>query len=169
MPPDFLVLSEVESLGSTLQADFAARSPGRSVVNNAGLYADRIAGELGFSKDFRILPFEGLYLSSSEPAGSIRTNILYGRGKPGIGLPAYSNFEFKMLAAQEMARYSKSKKISLASELAERISPSTIRTEGNSGAEHNSSISRSVKRKREVDFVLEIDRHVCERIPAVLN
>jgi len=45
------------------------------VVNAAGLYADRIAREFGFSEHYRILPFKGLYLYSNEPAGSIRTNI----------------------------------------------------------------------------------------------
>lgn len=45
------------------------------VVNTAGLYADRIAREFGFSNKYRILPFKGLYLYSNEPIGSIRTNI----------------------------------------------------------------------------------------------
>jgi len=45
------------------------------VVNAAGLYADKIAMDFGFSKNYRILPFKGLYLYSSEPAGAIRTNI----------------------------------------------------------------------------------------------
>ena len=45
------------------------------VVNAAGLYADRIARDYGFSEYYRILPFKGLYLYSSEPPGSIRTNI----------------------------------------------------------------------------------------------
>lgn len=45
------------------------------VVNAAGLYADRIARDFGFSTRYRILPFKGLYLYSSEPPGSIRTNI----------------------------------------------------------------------------------------------
>jgi L-2-hydroxyglutarate oxidase LhgO len=45
------------------------------VVNAAGLYADRIAREFGFSEHYRILPFKGLYLYSSEPAKAIRTNI----------------------------------------------------------------------------------------------
>lgn len=45
------------------------------VVNAAGLYADRIARDFGFSTRYRILPFKGLYLHSSEPPGSIRTNI----------------------------------------------------------------------------------------------
>lgn len=45
------------------------------VVNAAGLYADRIARDFGFSTRYRILPFKGWYLHSSEPPGSIRTNI----------------------------------------------------------------------------------------------
>jgi L-2-hydroxyglutarate oxidase LhgO len=45
------------------------------VVNTAGLYADRIARDFGFSERYRILPFKGLYLYSSEPAGAFRTNI----------------------------------------------------------------------------------------------
>lgn len=45
------------------------------VVNAAGLYADKIAADYGFSQNYRILPFKGLYLYSNEPPGSIRTNI----------------------------------------------------------------------------------------------
>ena len=45
------------------------------VVNAAGLYADKIARDFGFSQRYRILPFKGLYLYSEEPVGAIRTNI----------------------------------------------------------------------------------------------
>jgi len=45
------------------------------VVNAAGLYADRVARNFGFSVDYRILPFKGIYLYSEEPAGALRTNI----------------------------------------------------------------------------------------------
>ena len=45
------------------------------VVNAAGLYADKIAMDYGFSEKYRILPFKGLYLYSDEPPGTIRTNI----------------------------------------------------------------------------------------------
>ena len=45
------------------------------VVNAAGLYADRIARDFGFSERYRILPFKGLYLYSDEPPGAIRTRI----------------------------------------------------------------------------------------------
>lgn len=45
------------------------------VVNAAGLYADKIARDYGFSEHYRILPFKGLYLYSDEAPGAIRTNI----------------------------------------------------------------------------------------------
>jgi L-2-hydroxyglutarate oxidase LhgO len=45
------------------------------VVNAAGLYADRIARDFGFSERYRILPFKGLYLYSNEHPGALRTNI----------------------------------------------------------------------------------------------
>lgn len=45
------------------------------LINVAGLYADKIGREFGFSKDYRILPFKGLYLYSNEPAGSLKTHI----------------------------------------------------------------------------------------------
>ena len=45
------------------------------VVNAAGLYADRIAHAFGFGKQYMIFPFKGLYLKSTEPAGSFKTNI----------------------------------------------------------------------------------------------
>ena len=45
------------------------------IVNAAGLYADVIARNFGFSQRYRMLPFKGLYLYSDEPVGSFRTNI----------------------------------------------------------------------------------------------
>ncbi|MBI5247292.1 MAG: L-2-hydroxyglutarate oxidase [Elusimicrobia bacterium] len=45
------------------------------VVNAAGLYADRVARDFGFSQKYRILPFKGLYLYSDEPAGAFRAHI----------------------------------------------------------------------------------------------
>jgi len=55
----------------TAAGDFKARF----FVNAAGLYADRVARDFGFSEDYRILPFKGIYLYSEEPAGSLKTNI----------------------------------------------------------------------------------------------
>lgn len=45
------------------------------VVNAAGLYADRVARDFGFSERYRILPFKGLYLYSDEPAGAFRAHV----------------------------------------------------------------------------------------------
>jgi L-2-hydroxyglutarate oxidase LhgO len=55
----------------TSQASFTAGH----VVNAAGLYADKIALDFGFSERYRILPFKGLYLYSDEPPNAFRTNI----------------------------------------------------------------------------------------------
>jgi L-2-hydroxyglutarate oxidase len=206
------------------------------VVNAAGLYADRIARDYGFSEHYRILPFKGLYLYSSEPAGSIRTNIypvpnlknpflgvhftVAASGKAkigptaipgfwrehygglanfrwdeflevairGVGLLANSQFDFKTLAFQEIAKYSKSKMISLASELAEGVKFEHYQSWGKPGI--RAQLVDIKKRKLEMDFVLEGDRHsmhvlnavspaftcgipfsehVCERIQAILN
>lgn len=45
------------------------------LINAAGLHADRVARDFGFSARYRILPFKGLYLCSDEEPGSLRTNI----------------------------------------------------------------------------------------------
>ncbi len=45
------------------------------IVNAAGLYADKIALDFGFSERYRILPFKGLYLYSDEPANAFHAQI----------------------------------------------------------------------------------------------
>lgn len=45
------------------------------IVNAAGLYADKIARDFGFSEDYQVLPFKGLYLCGNEPPGSMRTHL----------------------------------------------------------------------------------------------
>jgi len=45
------------------------------IVNAAGLHADSIARQFGFSEHYRIVPFKGLYLYGDEPSGAFRTNI----------------------------------------------------------------------------------------------
>jgi (S)-2-hydroxyglutarate dehydrogenase len=44
-------------------------------INCAGLYADRLAKLFGFAKNYRILPFKGLYLNYAKNKTDIRTNI----------------------------------------------------------------------------------------------
>ena len=206
------------------------------VVNAAGLYADRIARDYGFSERYRILPFKGLYLYSSEQSGSIRTNIypvpdlqnpflgvhftVAASGKVkigptaipgfwlehyggmanfrlseffevtmrGAGLLANSNFDFKALAIREIAKYSKSKMIALAAQLAEGVKLEHYQKWGKPGI--RAQLLDTTKQKLEMDFVLECDNksmhilnavspaftcsipfseHVCQQIKAALR
>ncbi len=64
-------LSKVNQIVQTTKGYYESKY----VVNVGGLYADKIARHFGFSKDYCILPFKGLYLYSAEPPGSLKTNI----------------------------------------------------------------------------------------------
>lgn len=45
------------------------------VVNCAGLYADKIAKDYGFAKDYVIMPFKGIYLKDKNNLSSLETNV----------------------------------------------------------------------------------------------
>ena len=45
------------------------------IINTAGLYADKIAKEFDFCKDYTIVPFKGLYIYGSETSNKIKTHI----------------------------------------------------------------------------------------------
>ena len=45
------------------------------IVNCAGLYADKIAKDFGFSKERMIIPFKGIYLKEKKPSNLLKTNI----------------------------------------------------------------------------------------------
>lgn len=183
------------------------------VVNAAGLYADKIARDFGFSERYRILPFKGLYLYSDEPAGSIRTNIYpvpnlgnpflgvhftvtaSGSAKIGptaipafwrenyggmsnfqageffeivrrsAGLLAFSNFNFKHLAVEEIRKYSKVRMVELAGHLAEGVRVEHFRRWGRPGI--RAQLLDIHKRKLEMDFVLEGDQHSMHVLNAV--
>ena len=47
----------------------------RKIINAAGLYADKIAKNFGYSKNYTIIPFKGIYLKYSGTDKPIRTNI----------------------------------------------------------------------------------------------
>ena len=47
----------------------------KKVINCAGLYADKIAKEYGFSKDYVIIPFKGIYLKDKDNLGNLSTNV----------------------------------------------------------------------------------------------
>ena len=183
------------------------------VVNAAGLYADKIALDYGFSKKYRILPFKGLYLYSSEPPGAIRTNIYPvpdlrnpflgvhftitadGRAKigptaipafwrenyegfqnfslgelmevaaRGLGLLANAQFDYRRLAVEEVAKYSRSKMVALASTLAEGVVESNYQHWGRPGI--RAQLLDITKKKLEMDFVLEGDRRSMHVLNAV--
>jgi (S)-2-hydroxyglutarate dehydrogenase len=45
------------------------------IINAAGLYADKIAKDYGFSKNYTIIPFKGIYLKYTRKDKPIKTNI----------------------------------------------------------------------------------------------
>lgn len=57
------------------------------LVNAAGLYADRIALQYGFSDSYRILPFKGLYIYATKRPFKLHTNIypVPDMSKPFLG------------------------------------------------------------------------------------
>lgn len=173
------------------------------VVNAAGLYADRVAMDFGFSKDYRILPFKGLYLYAHEDTNPVRTNIypvpdlanpflgvhytLTADGKVKIGptaVPAfwrehYSGFEnfkpselieivsrelglfvrndfgFRRLALTELQKYSKSKMVKLAAELATNVDAGNYTQWGKPGV--RAQLFDIRKNRLEMDFRFEGD------------
>ena len=60
--------------GSDIRTSRGSFSAGY-VINAAGVYADAIARDFGFAKDYRILPFKGLYLYQDADAPPVRTAI----------------------------------------------------------------------------------------------
>ncbi len=47
----------------------------KKVINCAGLYADNIARDYNFSKDYVIIPFKGIYLKDKDNISQLKTNI----------------------------------------------------------------------------------------------
>ncbi len=45
------------------------------IINSAGLYADKIAKDFGYSKNYTIIPFKGIYLKYTKNDKPITTNI----------------------------------------------------------------------------------------------
>lgn len=183
------------------------------LVNASGLYADKIACDFNFSKDYRILPFKGIYLYSDEPHHSINTLIYpvpdlknpflgvhftinaagdvkigptaipalwreqYGffeRFKLGefisilgrqIGLLAYSGFDFKKLAVEEIKKYSKSYLVQLSASLASEIKKENFTKFGTPGI--RAQLLNIKKKKLEMDFILEGDKESIHILNAV--
>ncbi|OGX05676.1 MAG: FAD-dependent oxidoreductase [Omnitrophica WOR_2 bacterium GWA2_47_8] len=64
-------LTHSENTIQTTQGDFA----GGYIINAAGLYADTVAHDFGFGKNFTMLPFKGIYLKYTKNKTDIKTNI----------------------------------------------------------------------------------------------
>jgi (S)-2-hydroxyglutarate dehydrogenase len=173
------------------------------VINCAGLYADTIGKDFGFSKKYSILPFKGLYLYSTEPAGTLKTNIypvpnlrnpflgthftvtVDGKSKIGptaipafwrehydglngfkleefidiilrqASLFAFSQFDFKQLAWEEIQKYYRPRLVSLASNLLTGVQYKNYKYWGKTGI--RAQLLNVKEKKLEMDFVLEGD------------
>lgn len=68
---DCKYLGSNQNLVKTSLGDFEAKK----VINCAGLYADKIARDFGFSKDFVIIPFKGIYLKDKNNVSNLTTNV----------------------------------------------------------------------------------------------
>lgn len=64
-------VNHADKVVTTSKGDIAAGY----VVNTAGLYADKIAGDYGFSRDYTILPFKGLYLYTDKGSYDLKTHV----------------------------------------------------------------------------------------------
>jgi L-2-hydroxyglutarate oxidase LhgO len=64
----------VARVGREIQTTGGRVSPGY-VINSAGLYADKVARDFGFSSDYRILPFKGLYLNREGDDQPLRVHV----------------------------------------------------------------------------------------------
>jgi len=130
----------------------------------------------------------GLWREQYSGMANFQFNEFFEVAMRGVGLLASSNFDFKALALREAAKYSKLKMVSLANDLAEGVKPEHYQNWGKPGI--RAQLLDIKKRKLEMDFVLEGDRHsmhvlnavspaftcslpfseyVCERIEANLN
>jgi L-2-hydroxyglutarate oxidase LhgO len=47
----------------------------KKLINCAGLYADKIAQDFGFAKEFTIIPFKGIYLKDEKNRCGLSTNV----------------------------------------------------------------------------------------------
>lgn len=60
---------------NTIETTGGLRLSATKVINTAGLYADKIARDYGFSQHYTIIPFKGIYLKYTKKDKPIRTNI----------------------------------------------------------------------------------------------
>lgn len=61
--------------GNTVETTAGTILSAGRLINTAGLYADKIARDFGFSNHYTIIPFKGIYLKYTKKDKPIRTNI----------------------------------------------------------------------------------------------
>jgi len=61
--------------GNTIETTGGKRLSANKLINTAGLYADKIARDFGFSQQYTIIPFKGIYLKYTKKDKPIKTNI----------------------------------------------------------------------------------------------
>src|SRR3972149_6422943 len=61
--------------GNTIISSKGNKYQAGKLINTAGLYADKIARQFGFSEKYTIIPFKGIYLKYTLPDKPIKTNI----------------------------------------------------------------------------------------------
>ena len=83
----------------------------------------------------------------------------------GLGLLTNARFDYRRLAMEEIAKYSRSKMVELASVLAEGVQESNYQKWGRPGI--RAQLLDITKRKLEMDFVLEGDRRSMHVLNAV--
>lgn len=64
-------LSRQDKVIKTTQGDFQFQK----LINCAGLYADKIARDFGFSRQYTVIPFKGLYLKYTKNTTDVKVNI----------------------------------------------------------------------------------------------
>jgi L-2-hydroxyglutarate oxidase LhgO len=61
--------------GNTIETTTGRMFSANKLINTAGLYADKIARDFGFSQQYTIIPFKGIYLKYTKKDKPIKTNI----------------------------------------------------------------------------------------------
>ncbi|MDR0659917.1 MAG: L-2-hydroxyglutarate oxidase [Prevotellaceae bacterium] len=72
----------------TIQTESGKKYAADKIINAAGLYADKVARDFGFSKSYTIIPFKGIYLKYKGEDKRIKTNIypVPDLGNPFLGV-----------------------------------------------------------------------------------
>lgn len=61
--------------GNNIKTTLGNRFSATKIINAAGLYADKVAGDFGYSEKYTIIPFKGVYLKYHGNEIPVRTNV----------------------------------------------------------------------------------------------